>query len=51
MNIYYRGDYSKLKPQIEEIASGFEAEKGEIQIELPMSVEMLEGLGILSVVK
>ena len=51
VSIYYGGDYSKLKPQIGEIASGFGTEKGGIQIELPMPVEMLEGLGILSEVK
>ncbi|WP_084667534.1 glycohydrolase toxin TNT-related protein [Bacillus proteolyticus] len=48
---YYCGDYSKLKAQIGEIAPGFGTIKGGTQIQLPLTVEQLEGLKLLKQIK
>ena len=47
VNAYYGGDYNRLVSQRGYIADGFGATGGGIQIELPMPVDMLEGIGIL----
>lgn len=47
VNAYYGGDYNRLIPQSGYIAEGFGSSGGGIQIELPMPVDMLEGIGIL----
>ncbi|EUJ29155.1 hypothetical protein MFLO_11230 [Listeria floridensis FSL S10-1187] len=44
---YMQGDYSKLQAEIGKIAPGFDSSGGGLQIKLPLSVEQLEGLGLL----
>jgi len=47
VNYYYGGDYNKFTPYVGDAAPGFNSMGGATQIELPISADLLEELGLL----